>query len=231
MTLALEVFDDADAVARRAADWLLSLAQAKDGPFALCLSGGSTPRRLYALLAAPPFRDAFPWLRTHLFWGDERLVPHDHPDSNYRMVREALLAHVPIPPENIHPIPTDVAAADAASVYERTLRAFHARDPAQPLFDITLLGLGTDGHTASLFPGVSALDERDRWAAAVVGAKPEARITLTYPALESSRRIAFLVTGDDKRAVLARIRAGTSDDPAARIRGDIVWFADRAAAP
>jgi len=225
-------FADADALARHVAGWLVDVALATEGTFALCLSGGSTPRRLYEILASPAHRDRMPWRRTALFWGDERFVPPEDPQSNFRMAREALLARVPIPPQNIHPIATvglsPVAAADA---YERTLRDFARERPF--LFDVTLLGLGTDGHTASLFPGSPALRERERWVLPVVGAKPETRITLTYPALESSRHVAFLVAGADKEPVLRRIRDGACDDPAARLipAGRLHWFADRAAMP
>ncbi len=229
------VLADPPALARRVADWLLGLAQAKDGRFAISLSGGSTPRRLYRILAEPPYREAFPWSRTHLFWGDERFVPHDDSRSNYRMVRDALLSRVPIPPSNIHPVPTDpVSPQAAASAYEHILKSFYDADrlsPNLPLFDVTLLGLGQDGHTASLFPGTEALTERERWAVAVVGAKSEARITLTYPALESSRHVAFLVEGKEKQSILALLDRDR-DLPAARLHpgGRIYWFLDRAAA-
>ena len=228
----VETLTDPPALARRVADWLLELAQAKDGRFALCLSGGSTPRILYALLAAPPYRDSFPWGRAHLFWGDERFVPPDDPQSNYRMVREALLSHVDIPPANVHPIPTEpLTPTDAAQRYEFLLRGFHRPDPDAPLFDVTLLGLGADGHTASLFPGSAALSERTRWAVPAEGS--QTRITLTYPALESSRRVAFLVDGAPKRDILARVLAGDETLPAARLKpqGELRWFTDRAANP
>jgi 6-phosphogluconolactonase len=231
-----EILADPDALARRVADWLLGLAQAKDGTFAISLSGGSTPKRLYRLLAAPPYRDAFPWSRTHLFWGDERFVPPDDAQSNYRMVREALLAHAPIPPGNIHPVPTEHLSPDAAATaYERMLKTFYGADrlaPDRPLFDVMLLGLGPDGHTASLFPGTAVLEERTHWVAAVVGAKAEARITLTYPAIESSRHVAFLVEGAEKQPMVARVANGDISLPAARLHpvGETTWFLDGAAA-
>ncbi len=230
----IETLPDPQALARRVADWLLDLARAKDGPFALCLSGGATPRRLYELLGAPPFREAFPWARTHLFWGDERFVPHADPESNFRMVRESLLAHIEIPLSNLHPIPTEGLKPEAAAQsYEWVLRGFHRPDPHAPLFDVVLLGLGPDGHTASLFPDTPALGERTRWVLPVTGAKPEARITLTYPALESSRQVAFLVDGAAKRDILARVLAGDKALPAARLKpeGELRWFTDRAANP
>ena len=226
------IMDDAEKLAHHAATWLTATAAATTGRFAVSLSGGSTPRRLYELLAGM----SFPWARTHWFWGDERFVSHDDPLSNYRMVREALLSRAPILPSNVHPIPTEgINPEAAASAYERELKSFYGAarlDPARPLFDVNLLGLGPDGHTASLFPGTAVLAERNSWVAAVVGAKPEARITLTYPALESSRHAAFLVAGDEKRAIFRRLRDGDNCLPAARLRpiAGVTWFLDRAAA-
>jgi len=230
----IETLPDPQALARRVADWLFDLARAKQGAFTLCLSGGSTPRLLYEVLGAEPFHDSFPWARTHLFWGDERFVAPGDPDSNYGMVRDSLLSHIYIPTSNVHPIPTEgMSAEDAAQRYEYVLRGFHRPDPEAPLFDAVLLGLGDDGHTASLFPGTPALDERQRWVLPVEGAKPETRITLTYPALENSRQIAFLVAGAAKRDILARVLGGDTTLPAARLkaRGDLHWFTDRAAHP
>jgi 6-phosphogluconolactonase len=232
----LEILADPKALWCRVAEWMLDLAAAKDGVFAVCLSGGSTPHGLYEHLAELPYRDRFPWQRAHWFWGDEGFVPHNDALSNYRMVREALLSRVPIPAINIHPIPTEGVSPDAAaSTYVRELKTFYGAerlDPARPLFDVNLLGLGPDGHTASLFPGNAVLAERAKWVAAVVGAKPEARITLTYPALESSRRAAFLVTGKEKRTTFARLRYGDESLPAARLHpiSGVTWFLDRAAA-
>lgn len=232
----LEVAKDPEALARRVARWLTDLAIASSDRFAICLSGGSTPRRLYQLLAESPYREALPWDRLHWFWGDERFVPWDHPDSNYGMVRAALLARAPIPPQNIHGIPTSGTPEEAARAYERALMTYYGSeslDPARPLFDVMILGLGPDGHTASLFPGTAALEERRRWAVEVVGAKPEVRITLTYPPIESSRQAAFLVAGADKREVLTRTLAGNRALPAARIHpaGNLTWFVDEAARP
>ncbi len=150
------VLPDQAALMEAVAEWMVAEARAKEGRFALSLSGGSTPRALYELLASPRFRDRMPWARVHLFWGDERMVPPDHADSNYRMVREALLDHVPVPPAQVHPMPTDGDPAAAARRYQAELGAYYGRDvldPARPLFDVTLLGLGDNGHTASLFPG------------------------------------------------------------------------------
>jgi 6-phosphogluconolactonase len=232
----VEVAKDPEALARRAARWITDLAAASRDRFAICLSGGSTPRRLYQLLAESPYRDALPWDRAHWFWGDERFVPWDHPDSNYGMVRAALLGRVPVPPGNIHGIPTTGTPADAAAAYERVLKSYYGSeslDRTRPLFDVQILGLGPDGHTASLIPGTSVLDERKRWVAEVIGGRPEPRITLTYPALESSRHAAFLVAGADKRETLSRALAGDQALPAARIRpvGELIWFVDEAARP
>jgi 6-phosphogluconolactonase len=231
------IFENAEALAHAVAQWLCGLAQASDHPFAVCLSGGSTPRRLYECLAAPHIASRFPWSRTHWFWGDERFVPHNHRDSNYWMARDAFLSLVPVPDSNIHPVPTeDLSPEQAATAYETTLKRFYGADllaSDRPLFDVTLLGIGEDGHTASLFPGQPALQETGRWAVAVIGAKSEARITLTYPALNSSRDVAFLVTGEDKRGVVARAQGGDRMLPAALVRpvGRLHWFADRAASP
>jgi 6-phosphogluconolactonase len=231
------VFESAEALAQKAAEWLCALAQASNREFAVCLSGGSTPRLLYETLATSATASRFPWPRVHWFWGDERFVPHDDPESNYRMVHEALLSRVPIPAENIHPVPTQgLSPEQAAADYEATLKRYYGAGkltPNRPLFDVNLLGVGEDGHTASLFPGQPALQETQRWVVAVIGAKSNARITLTYPALDSSRDVVFLVTGKAKRDVVARIRAGDRGLPAALVRplGGLHWFGDRAALP
>ncbi len=226
---------DAESLAENAALWLCRAFARIPGRIALALAGGSTPRLLYRLLAEPRFAEQVPWPRLHLFWGDERFVTQDHPDSNFRMVREALLDRVPIPSENIYPVDTNAADAEAAaSAYEGTLRRFAAAADREgaPLFDIVLLGVGEDGHTASLFPGTPSLEERERWVVGVEGARPEPRITLTYPALAASGDLVFLVCGVGKRAVLTAIREG-ADLPAARARsrGETHWFLDEAAAP
>jgi len=233
----LRTFENPEALARGAAQWLLGKIQERGGTCAVCLSGGSTPRRLYEVLTVPPIVTRFPWDDVHWFWGDERFVPPDHPDSNFRMADEALLSVAPIPRENVHAIPTQgLSLADAAAAYEAVLKNFYGEarlDPARPLFDVILLGLGEDGHTASLFPGSPALDENERWALGVEPPGLEPRITLTYPALGSSRSVAFLVTGARKREILARVLAGDETLPAVRVHaiGDTSWFADRAAAP
>jgi 6-phosphogluconolactonase len=233
----IDVSTDADALAHRVAQWLTDLACATPGRFAIALSGGSTPRRLYGLLAQTPLREAMPWERVHLFWGDERFVSWDDSNSNYRMVREAMLDHVPIPAENIHGIETGGRLADAASAYERELQAYYGSDvldPARPLFDVVLLGMGPDGHTASLFPGKPATEERQAWftGVPVPGLTPLVpRITTTFPALDSSRSVAFVAAGADKQTMMRRVLAGEHELPSARVDpvGELVWFIDRAA--
>ena len=231
----MTVYKDPDTLADEVAGWLLGKAAAKDR-FCVCLSGGSTPKRLYERLANPAFIGRFPWDKTHWFWGDERFVPADNPESNYRMTRLAMLEKAPIPPGNIHRIVTEASDADrAAADYDRALKSFYGADefdPDRPLFDVTFLGLGPDGHTASLIPGEPVLEERRKWVAAVSHGRPEVRITLTYPPLESSAAIAFLVTGGDKSSMLAHVRSGAEDVPAGRLRSDAEthWFVDRAAA-
>jgi 6-phosphogluconolactonase len=230
-----EILSNPEALARHAAEWMTSAALAATGTFRVSLSGGSTPKTLYGLLASNAFRSRFPWQLVSWYWGDERFVPYDHPQSNYRMTREAMLAKAPVPPENINPVPTDGTPEDAARRYQQTLQQAYGAtvlDPARPLFDVTLLGLGPDGHTASLLPGDPVLEERERWVAAVSHGRPEVRITMTYPAIESSRRVAFLVAGREKAAILRAIHAGGSRVPAARVRpsGELIWFVDRDAA-
>jgi 6-phosphogluconolactonase len=229
------VFPDAEALARGAVLWLKERIAPLQGRSAIALSGGSTPRRLFQLMGSE-FKDQFPWLRMHFFWGDERFVPRDSPDSNFRMADEALLSKVPVPLGNIHPVPTEgLDIDDAARAYERELQRFYgapALDRDKFLFDVQFLGLGEDGHTASLIPGEPVLNERARWAAAVAHGRPETRITLTYPAIESSRHIAFLVSGAAKHDVLRTVRTQSADVPAARLRpqGDLTFLVDRAAA-
>ena len=231
----LDVSADKTALAAHLADWLVARVAATKGPFAFNLSGGSTPKTLYTLLATDAYRDKIDWTRVHIFFGDERFVPPDHPDSNYRMARETMLDHVPIPAANVHAVPTTHGTPEeAAASYAQTLKSFYgseALDPARPLFAVTLLGMGEDGHTASLFPGTAALDERTAWVTSVIGAKPEPRITMTYPVLESSAALAFLVAGPGKDEMLGRLRAGDQALPAAHVQpvGEFYIFCDKAA--
>ncbi len=232
----LRVFEDAAALAQGGADFLCEWAEAEAGTFTVCLSGGSTPRHLYKVLATPPLLERFPWDRTQFAFGDERFVPPDDPASNARMATEAMFSRAPVPAENVHRIPTvGVTPDEAAAEYERTLRALrgrHAPTPARPLFDVCFLGVGDDGHTASLLPDEPVLAERERWVGVAAHGRPETRITLTYPALESSRVVIFLLQGEGKRAILDRILSGDRTVPAGRLRpvGGVFWFADRAAA-
>lgn len=236
MTPRLVVFDDAAALAHGAASFLLERALAAPAEFALVLSGGSTPRATYELLGQEPYLSRFPWARMQFFWGDERCVPPDDPASNYGMALHAFLSAVPVPPDHVHPMLTErMSPREAADAYAATLRTHYGGatlDPARPLFDVALLGIGEDGHTASLIPGEKVLDEYKRWVAEVPHGRDEARITLTYPALDASRVTAFLVSGRQKRAILRHILDGATDVPAARLRpsGEIVILADRDAA-
>lgn len=222
-------------LAHTVADWLLLTLRPSEGPLRIALSGGTTPRALYELLAQEPYRGLMPWDRMHVFWGDERFVPPNSDLSNYRMAYTALLGHVPIPPGNIHPVQTDdVTPEESARLYQATLARVYGSttlDPARPLFDVNLLGLGTNGHTASLFPGMPALNEQTAWALAVTPEGEPTRITLTYPALNSSRHAAFLVAGANKRDVVARVRAHDPAEPASLIApvGQLHWFMDEAA--
>lgn len=226
------VLDDPSSLAMAAAEFLAERRKAARGAtFRMTLAGGSTPKLLYRLLGK---MNGFDWPGIELFWGDERFVPHDHPDSNYRMVQETLLAHG-AQPKAIHPIPTDGTPDEAAQRYERILQAAYGETevhPEKPLFDLTLLGLGEDGHIASLLPGEPVLQERKAWVAAVPHGRAQPRITLTFPALEASEWIVFLVSGAVKAAALRKARSGDPSIPAGllRPRGTIVWFADRAAA-
>jgi 6-phosphogluconolactonase len=211
-------------------------AIARSGRFSVALSGGSTPRSLYSLLASGAV-PGVPWEKICFFWGDERHVPPDHPDSNYRMVNEAMLSKVPVPAENIFRIPAENPnAAYAASAYEDTLRTFFGvRTGDFPRFDLILLGMGPDGHTASLFPGSPALEETQRVFVAnrVTKLKTE-RFTLTFPALNNARHVMFLVSGPDKASIVHEVL----ENPAANLpsqgvhptSGSLLWMLDQSAA-
>ncbi|QEI07988.1 6-phosphogluconolactonase [Pigmentiphaga aceris] len=229
------VLPDRETLATHVAEWLVDEIARSTGPFSIALSGGSTPRPLFERLAEPARAARIDWSRVHLFWGDERFVPHDHPDSNYLMARRAMIDHVPIPPGNVHPVPTHGSPEEAARDYARTLRDFYQGErinPTAPLFNVNLLGMGGDGHTASLFPGSLALSERDDWVVAVIGEKPEPRITLTLPVLASAASVVFMVEGASKQEPLARARAGDPSVPAGLVwsDGQLIWFLDEAVA-
>jgi 6-phosphogluconolactonase len=232
---------DPAAMAATAAEHLVARTAANDGRVAICLTGGSSPRQLYQLLATEAYRRRIPWQRVHWFIGDERFVPADDPLNNMGMARAAFLDRC-APAANIHPIPTataDPADPDrGAALYEQELQSFHGAatlDPARPLFDLVLMGVGPDGHTASLFPGDAALDEPARWVVGVPRANVAPfvpRVTLTLPTLASCHEMLFEVSGRDKRAILTRLFAGESL-PANRARstGETVWLVDRQALP
>lgn len=222
---------DAETVAATAAADLARLLEESDGPFHLALAGGRTPERLYRRLATM----ALPWDRLHIWFGDERAVPPDDPDSNERMSREALLDHVPIPREHIHAMrPAVPTMRHDAARYRHELDEWVPQDAAgQPVLDLVLLGLGADGHTASLFPGTCALHEEQRSVVANYAPKLRAwRLTLTYPALNAARRVWLLATGAEKAGAVARLRAGDTSAPAARLApaGAYRILLDRAAA-
>jgi 6-phosphogluconolactonase len=234
------VYADPSLLADAAAQAVVEAARAavaKHGRFMVALSGGRTPRETYQRLAGSPHREAMPWAQTYVFFGDERLVPADHPESNYRMARQALLDKVPLPPEQVFPIKGDADDPDAtATAYARTLaQAFGTRRGEIPRFDLALLGMGIDGHTASLFPGSPALKEIFRPVVAVhapAAAIPQ-RITLTLPALNAADQVIFLVAGPEKaKAVKAVLRDGAML-PAAMVKpepGRLRWILDEGAA-
>jgi len=223
----------AEEVVRAATD-----AIAQRGRFTIALSGGSTPKNLYTLIAANA-STSLPWDRMFFFWGDERHVPADDPDSNYRMAKEALLSKVAIPPANVFPVPAGMQdAAAAAEAYEQTVRKFFALSTGElPRFDLILLGMGPDGHTASLFPETAALQEKSRLVVANwVDKLKTSRITFTLPVLNSARCVAFLVSGIDKAAVLHEVLEGDAPAekyPAKLVQpsdGKLIWFLDKASA-
>ena len=235
----LTVLPDPGALAQAAAKRLLARFAEPRDRFAVALTGGSSPEGLYRLLATDPYRSQIPWGRVHWFWGDDRFVLQHDPRSNAGAARRLFLDRVPVPAANLHPIPTDAPNEDeAARRYEAELRAFYGADrldPARLLFDLVLMGVGNDGHTASLFPGKPQVDETKHWVVGVPQAGMEPfvpRVSLTFPALASTRDMLFLVTGGGKREILRRILAG-ADLPAARAHsdGDLVWLVDRHAAP
>src|SRR6185436_19966209 len=229
------------AMAATAAEHVLARTAANSGRVAICLTGGSSPKQLYQLLATEPYRSRIPWQRVHWFIGDERFVPADDPLNNMGTAREIFLDRC-APAANIHPIPTataDPADPDrGAALYEQELKSFYgadALDHAHPLFDLVLMGVGPDGHTASLFPDDAALEETTRWAVGVPRANVEPfvpRVPLTLPTLASCREMLFEVAGADKRAILTRLFAG-ENLPANRARsaGETIWLLDRSALP
>ncbi len=249
MTRALKIFPSAAGLARGAANQIVTILRdtpRAGAPASLVLSGGSTPRAVYQLLATEEYRPQVEWPHLHLFWGDERCVPPTSPESNYRMVRETLLEGVPVPAQNIHRIHGELPPAQAAIAYEDELRAvFGTEHGALPRPDLVLLGLGEDGHTASLFPGTAALEEERRLAVDVYVERLNAsRVTMTLPVLNNARAVLILVSGSSKASTLAAVlrnaAAGptasgspVSGLPASRVLprdGDLYWYADHDAA-
>jgi len=238
----IRVFPDLERLSREAAEQFVRLAQQQvqvSGRFSVALSGGSTPQRLYELLASEPYRSRVPWEHVHVFWGDERWVPSDHPDNNFRMVNGSLLARVPLPAVNIYRVPTGSGDPTlAAAAYERTLRTFFKlQDGAWPAFDVVVLGLGEDGHVASLFPRSAALLETRHAVVATTGGNPNVpRVTLTLPVLNHAKHLLWLVAGAQKVSVARDVLEGSDraeNLPAQRVRptrGEDLWLLDHAAA-
>jgi 6-phosphogluconolactonase len=229
---------DPAALAKAAADRIVARIGENSGRAAICLTGGSSPKRLYQLLASDAYRSRIPWDHVHWFIGDERFVPPTNPLNNMATAR-AIFLDACAPAGNIHPIPTALADAELSALqYESELKSYYRADtlnPGRPLFDVVLMGVGPDGHTASLFPGYPAIEETRRWVVGVPKAHVEPfvpRVTLTLPALGSCREMLFEVAGSDKRAILTRVLAG-ENLPAGRAcsMGETVWLVDKAALP
>ena len=231
----LVISPDREGLSREAARRLLgAVKETREQPvaFRIALAGGSTPRRLYEILTTEEFRSRIPWKHIHLFWGDERMVPRDHPQSNFRMVYESLLKHVPLPSQNIHPVQSQSSPEEAAASYEKELREHFGR-LGTPSFNLILLGLGADGHTASLFPGAVALAQKQRLVVAHrSGVRGADRVTLTLPVLNNARRVFFLVSGENKASALKVALTGAGSLPAQQVsprKGKLVWLVDAAA--
>jgi 6-phosphogluconolactonase len=234
----VKIFPNDEALIRGAAELFVTQANAAlqtRGRFSVALSGGTTPKALYGLLASEAWRKQIDWTHTFIFWGDERCVPPDHADSNYRMARESLLDHLPIPRDHIYRMRGEVDPEQAAGEYEGFLKAFFRGENTR--FDLLLLGMGDDGHTASLFPHTAALREISRLVVANhIEAKDTWRITLTTRALNAAATIAFLVSGAGKAETLRRVLKGEPQPerlPSQLIKpaqGQLLWLVDAAAA-
>ena len=233
------VAPDLSILVEKAAARIAARVSQSDTPVAVCLTGGSTPKPVYDRLAREPYKRSLPWDKIHWFWGDDRFVPIEDERSNAGMAIKALLRETPVPPDNIHPIPTERnSLGDASRIYQEELKSFYGQnqlDPMDPLFDIVLMGFGADGHTASLFPGTSTLTETDRWVLGVeeAGLEPFVpRITLTFPVMASTKEMLFLVSGQGKQEILSRVLAGENfPATSAYAEGDLIWLVDRKAAP
>ncbi|HMK92358.1 MAG TPA: 6-phosphogluconolactonase [Thermoleophilia bacterium] len=241
--VSIEVVGDAAAVAARGADLFALLAQeaaAARGAFTAALSGGETPRALYRLLARQQFAQKVPWRRVHLYWGDERCVPPDDERSNYRMAHDAFIRHVPIPPDNVHRMRGEDDPDEAARAYERLLSQPPARAASSaadlPVIDLLFLGLGADGHTASLFPHSPALAVEDRLVMPNEGQGTGQRLTVTYPVINAARRVVFVVSGEGKAGMVAEVLEGLRVPDAvpaqgvAPVHGSVTWLLDESAA-
>ena len=234
----IEIFANSQELARGAAEYFVARsgeAVAQKGFFTVALSGGSTPQALYQLLADvhEPFHAQVPWSRTHFFWSDERHVPPDHPDSNYRMAHEAMLSRVPVAESNIHRVPSENPdAAAAANEYEQTI--LQLTKQSVPQLDLILLGLGSDGHTASIFPGSEVLHETKRLVAAPWVEKFNTyRITMTLPLLNNGASVLFLVSGAEKAEIVQKVMEGPKQYPAQAVQpthGQLLWMLDKDAA-
>ncbi len=234
----LIVVADAEALAQAAAERVVARMVANPGSIAICLTGGSSPKRLYQLLGSDAWRGRIPWDRVHWFIGDERFVPESDPLNNMAVARAAFLDRS-APSRHIHPIPTMVENPDeSAAAYAHALQAFYGSDrldPLRPLFDLVLMGAGPDGHTASLFPGYPAIEETTRWVVGVPKANVAPfvpRVSLTLPVLASCREMLFEISGHDKQPILTRLLNGeTLPANRARSNGETIWLVDRGALP
>ena len=234
----VRILPNAEHLAIAAAEHFIALAGeaiAARGLFSVAFAGGSTPRATYALLATEEYAGRVDWSRVHVFWGDERCVPPEHVDSNYRMARETLLDDVPLPAQNVHRVHGEMAPEDAASDYEKTLRLFFGDDV--PRFDLVLLGMGSDGHTASLFPGMAMLHEERRWAVAHhVDSVRGWRVTLTPVVINVALNVIFIVSGETKAKRVALVLKGPYLPKALPVQlispvdGRLLWLLDAAAA-
>jgi 6-phosphogluconolactonase len=234
----IQIFETRELLARAAAQHFVSLAQAAapKGRFSVALSGGTTPRRVYELLASDEFKNQVDWRLVHLFFGDERTVPPDHPDSNYGMAKTALISRVPLPASNVHPMPGVGDPGLNAKTYEGELKSFFT-GAVWPRFDLVFLGMGDDGHTASLFPGTAAVKEDKAWVIANwVERLGEFRMTLTAPVINAAMNVVVLVTGEKKAARLAKVLYSPREPQRLPIQliepthGSLLWMIDAAAA-
>jgi len=234
----ISVFDDLQSLSQSAAELFQSLSRSSigaKGRFAVALSGGTTPRLLYTLLGASPYQNTIEWHSIHLFWADERCVPADDPASNYKLVRDTLLKKITIPEENVHHVHGETDPELAAHAYEQDIKAFYGT-VAIPIFDLIILGIGADGHTASIFPGSPTVPESARVAVPVYLEKPQVnRVTITISVINHASNVLFLVAGKAKTNVLQNILYGGNPKayPAGLVsteNGTVTWFIDREAA-